>query len=237
MIDNNNFIVIQGFMINELKLKGNELIIYAIIYGFSQIEGQEFTGSLNYLAQWTNSTKQGVLKNLKSLLDKGLISKSEVYNNGVKFVKYSITVLNKVKQGIKHSLPNNIEDNIDNIIEDNKKTQKERKDKRIEELGALVTSYTEDKDLRDILQDFITMRKEIKKPITPTGLKRLLSKLSKFTTLDREKIAILEQSISHNWQDIYSLKNNWSCSGNYYNNSHKIGLNDNKNDIDDLIEI
>ena len=60
MIKNENFIVIQGFMINELDLKGNELIIYAIIYGFSQDGENKYTGSLNYLANWTNSTKQGV---------------------------------------------------------------------------------------------------------------------------------------------------------------------------------
>ena len=31
-----NYIVIQTFMIRELKLKGNELILYALIHGFSQ---------------------------------------------------------------------------------------------------------------------------------------------------------------------------------------------------------
>ena len=64
---NENYIVIQGWMINELKLKGNELMVYAIIYGFSQLESQKFTGSLQYLADWTNSTKQGVQKSLKKL--------------------------------------------------------------------------------------------------------------------------------------------------------------------------
>ena len=36
MVKNENYLVIQGWMITELKLKGNELLIYAIIYGFSQ---------------------------------------------------------------------------------------------------------------------------------------------------------------------------------------------------------
>ena len=72
-MNSRNFITIQGWMISELNLKGNDLLIYAIIYGFSQTEGQYFTGSLSYLAEWTNSTKQGVQKNLKSLIDKGLI--------------------------------------------------------------------------------------------------------------------------------------------------------------------
>lgn len=130
---NENYIVIQGWMVNELKLKGNELIIYAIIYGFSQLESQRFTGSLKYLADWTNSTKQGVIKCLKSLIKKNLIVKEDKIVNGVKFCEYYTTkfngVLNKVEQGIKQSLiggikqssPNNIdiyniEDNIENNI-------------------------------------------------------------------------------------------------------------------------
>ncbi len=139
-VKNENYIVIQGFMVNELKLKGNELLIYSIIYGFSQTEDQVFNGSLQYLADWTNSTKQGVSKNLKSLVDKGYIVKQDKYVNSVKFCEYYATkldtVLNKVTQDIKQSLTryttefnrgmqqsltNNIDNNIinkiDNIIE------------------------------------------------------------------------------------------------------------------------
>ena len=46
---NENYIVIQGWMRNELNLKGNELIVYALIYGFSQDEESEFTGSVAYI--------------------------------------------------------------------------------------------------------------------------------------------------------------------------------------------
>lgn len=131
-VKNENFITIQGWMINELQLKGNELIIYALIYGFSQAENQVFNGSLQYLAEWTNSTKQGVIKNLKSLIEKGFVGKNEKFINGVKFCEYYATkfngVLNKVEQGgkqslmggIKQSLPNNIvSNNINNTINNN----------------------------------------------------------------------------------------------------------------------
>ena len=42
-IKKESFFTIQAFMVNELKLKGNELLIYAIIFGFSQIEGIGFS--------------------------------------------------------------------------------------------------------------------------------------------------------------------------------------------------
>ena len=112
MINNDNYIVIQGFMVNKLKLKGNELVVYAIIYGFSQVKGQRFTGSLQYLADWTNSSKQGIQKNLKTLLDKQLIAKEDKIINGVKFVEYYTTelyrVCNSVAGGMQLSCTNNI---------------------------------------------------------------------------------------------------------------------------------
>ena len=133
MIKEENYINIQGWMVTELNLKGNELLIYAIIYGFSQLEGQTYDGGLQYLADWTNSTKQGVIKNLKSLIDKGLINKKESVLNNIKFCEYYSTkfngVLNKVEYGgkqsltggIKQSLTNNtiINNNNDNINNNN----------------------------------------------------------------------------------------------------------------------
>ena len=86
-----NYITIQSFMIKELELKGNELLVYAIIYGFSQTENQYYTGSRQYLATWCNSTRYGVDKALKKLLDKGLIEKDEEYKNNIKYCKYRIT--------------------------------------------------------------------------------------------------------------------------------------------------
>lgn len=119
-VKDETYIVIQSFMVNELNLKGNELIIYAIIYGFSQAENQTFSGSLQYLADWTNCTKQGVIKILKSLVDKGFIVKKENVINNVKFCEYYSTkfntLLNKVEYPIKQSLPNNINNNINNNI-------------------------------------------------------------------------------------------------------------------------
>ena len=69
----NSYYSIQYWMINELGLKGLELSIYAIIYGFSRDHSGVFMGSRNYLATFTNSTKAGVDKALKGLLKKNLL--------------------------------------------------------------------------------------------------------------------------------------------------------------------
>ena len=112
MVKENSYINIQAFMVNDLQLKGNELLIYAIIHGFSQDGESEFTGSLQYLADWTQSTKQGVMKALKSLMEKQLILKNETFQNNLKFCTYKVSqyetkfngVVNKVEQGSKQSL-------------------------------------------------------------------------------------------------------------------------------------
>lgn len=140
---NTNTIVIQGWMINELKLSGNELILYALIYGFSQDGESEFYGSLNYVSTALNCSKPTVIKALNSLIDKNLIFKNQNSINGIVYSKYSAnqiyfngskeTLLVKnndlgskeTLRGSKETLPNNnIYNNIynnNNDITDNKK--------------------------------------------------------------------------------------------------------------------
>lgn len=192
-IKNENFIVVQGFMVNELNLKGNELLIYACIYGFSQAESQRFTGSLQYLAEWTNSSKQGVVKCLKSLLDKELIVKEDKTINNVKFCEYYTTKLHTPMQ---QSCTNNIDKN--NIKKESKKDQTD--------YDVIINSTIINSDVKEMLYEFLKMRKLIKKPMTNRALKMLISKLDKLSTNEKEMIAILEQSIINSWQDIYPLK-------------------------------
>ena len=122
-VSNENYVVIMGFMLNELNLKGSELMIYAIIYGYSKSENNRFTGSLQYLSDWTNTSKQSVMNCLKSLELKGFIGKFEKTINGVKFCEYHAKKLDgvckKVGWGMQKSLPNNIEDNIEDKKEIN----------------------------------------------------------------------------------------------------------------------
>lgn len=128
-----NYIALQGWMLRDLNLKGNELIIYACIYGFSQAENQVFSGSLQYLADWTNTTKRSAMNCLQSLTEKGYIIKTDKIINGVKFCEYRAKNFTEVVKnfpypmekssmgGSEKSSPNNIAsnnllDNIKNII-------------------------------------------------------------------------------------------------------------------------
>lgn len=92
-----NHITIPGFAIVELKLSGNELLCYSLIYGFTQDGDTEFYGSLTYVASALNITKQNAKKVIDRLLERGLLTKKEIYFSGVKFCHY---VANRNSNGV-----------------------------------------------------------------------------------------------------------------------------------------
>lgn len=220
------FYTVLDFMVEELQLKGLERDIYAIIYGFCQA-GKSYTGSLQYLANWTLTTKQGVLKVLKKLEEKGLLIKEEKYINNVKFneymavrpkvntIKQSLTPLNNVEQGIKQSLmgyetefnggikqslPNNINNNKVDIKNDNK-----------DNLDTLITAFDfseiTEEELNEALKDFEEMRKKIKKPLTDRAKRGIIKKLYDLSGGNAAiAVEILDNSIMNSWQGIFELK-------------------------------
>ena len=117
----NNYINIQGWMCSKLKLSGNELLIYALIYGFSQDGVSEFRGSRSYICKWFNISLPTVDKALNSLVEKDLITKREEIVNNVKYNCYKVIlqgskeslqgVVKNLYRGGKESLHNNTNNN------------------------------------------------------------------------------------------------------------------------------
>lgn len=89
-----NYMTIQGWMRTELGLKGNELIVYALIYGFSQTEAQWFTGSRQYIAEWTGCSIRTVQNILDKLTNDGLIVKRKGRRKGAYFCDYQVKSAN-----------------------------------------------------------------------------------------------------------------------------------------------
>ena len=135
-VRDDNYFQVSGWMLNKLHLKGTALEVYAIIYGFSQDGESEFTGSLQYLCDFTGgTTKPTIIKALKELTAKQYIIRREEFVNNVQFNRYkaNLHLLNNfngggketltggskeiLMGGSKETLPNN---NIDNNTIDNK---------------------------------------------------------------------------------------------------------------------
>lgn len=124
-MERSNYYVVMGFMVKDMKLRGNERDIYAIIYGLTQ-EGGWYKGSIDYLKEWTViSSKTTVINALNNLVEKGFIEKEHYERNGVKLpmyrARYGIEgwfkncngVVQKLNRGGSKIEPNNIADNID----------------------------------------------------------------------------------------------------------------------------
>ena len=80
-VKDENYFQIQGWMRTKLNLTGNELLIFAIIFGFSQDGETKFYGSIDYLSEFAGTSRPTTIKVLKSLLEKGLITRERINTN------------------------------------------------------------------------------------------------------------------------------------------------------------
>lgn len=139
------YITIQSWMVNKLGISGNELICYAIIFGFSQDGCSEFQGSQGYIANCLNMTRENARKVLERLVKKNLISKREEIVSGVKFCRYS-AIVPKAEGEMKQSTPSaktehdNNSNNIDNKEERDKSLSKKDATKGIIQFWNTQTS-------------------------------------------------------------------------------------------------
>ena len=112
-IKDENFYLIQGWMIKRLGLKGIQLSVYAIIYGFSQDGENEYTGSLQYLCDFCGGvSKPTIINALKSLVEANYITRREEIINGVQFNRYkaNLPLLKKLYYPDKETLPEEVKD-------------------------------------------------------------------------------------------------------------------------------
>ena len=114
-----DYILILAPMVTELKLNGNNLIIFALIYGFCKDGAHKFNGSIDYICRWTNLSRPTVISTLKTLTECGYINKEEQTLNNIKTCSYTtnyeklicgskeiLPVVKKFYAGSKDSLPN-----------------------------------------------------------------------------------------------------------------------------------
>ena len=82
---------------------------------------------------------------------------------------------------------------------------------RKETFNEIMDNSIESEKIKEVLKEFIKMRKLIKKPLTNRALKNIISKLKKLAGNDETlAVAILDQSITNSWQDIYTLKEDYT---------------------------
>ena len=128
------YFVIQDWMITALHLKGCELLVYAVVFGYSQKGAGCYFGSAAALAETLGVSRQTIVSTFKSLTERGLLIKTDDYHAGVHTCAYAVnldlsnnfTGCQEILQGCKEilqgdsqkTLHNNksIDNKINNII-------------------------------------------------------------------------------------------------------------------------
>ena len=112
-------------MCNELELKGNELLIFALIHGFSQDGVSKYYGGRKYIADTFNISLPTVDKALQSLLDKDYIVKhiSGDYINPDSYW-INLEVVKKLYEGSKETLRGGSKETLHD--KDNKQTKSKK---------------------------------------------------------------------------------------------------------------
>ena len=219
-MEKNYYINIQSFMVQDLKLSGNELLTYAIVYGFSQDGESTFVGSSKYISYALGVSRPTAIKALDSLTAKGLIIKSQEKINDVVFNRYKVSLdviknLNRpyketLQGGYKESLQGGYKESLhSNKYKDiNIKNNKEKVSKSAKRISydEQIEEYSDNEELRQALKAFIQMRNLIKKPLTNYALKLILNNIDKLAKDDAAKIDIINQSVEHSWQGVFPLK-------------------------------
>ncbi len=92
MIKDTNYYVVFRWMTSKLGLTGNELLTYAVVYGFTQDGDTQYLGSQKYLTEAIGCSKNTAIASLEKLTEKELIIKTVETVNGVNFNRYRVNL-------------------------------------------------------------------------------------------------------------------------------------------------
>jgi DNA-binding MarR family transcriptional regulator len=220
-MQNDNYIVVFGWMCNELGLSGTELLVFALIYGFTQDGETWFQGNRRYIAETLNISRPTVDKALNSLIDKGLLYKDVRQMQDVTVNRYKVSLqgikifdrgcketlqggVKKLDRGCKESLHKNTIDNTNNDIANDNTTLKRKKKTAV----TRDVYFPNDELLDKAFRDFVEMRISIKKPFaTDSAIQKQMDKVIKMSKGNNdEAIQILDQSTMNSWQGLYPVK-------------------------------
>ena len=108
------------------------------------------------------------------------------------------------------------------VLNTNNKKVSKAQSKPVENFDSIIQKSTESTELRDSLIEFVKFRKLIKKPMTNKALELIIAKLNKLGATDKERVAIINQSIERGWAGVFSLKDEEPQSKGYQVDPRKL---------------
>ena len=224
---------INNDLLRNENLKANTKILLLVIMSYESKEGYSYP-SHSRLIKETGLSKSTLIKCLKELEELGyIISEKSTGSNNKYFIDSSIKISSsKNDTSTKNNTSSSTKNDtgvVLNLVHKNKQENKQKNNNS--DLEVIVEAYTDNKELKETIIDFIEMRKSIKKKLTERALKTILNKLDKIALNDFEKIEILENSIVNCWQGVFEIKKE-AHKGAYqskYNSSICSNNNNNSN--------
>lgn len=201
MIKPTNYINIQAFMKTDLGLSGNELICYAIIFGFSQDGESEYVNGAQYVSEWLGCTYQTALSVIKKLIEKGLVVKREVTDESGRKMVYR--VVDKSDGGVDENFTNPISENFTNPLVKNSLTPNSIYNNNIYNIINKINNK-----LNKPILIWLEYKKQKKQKYTPLGLEKCVERLNKLSGGDPEiAMEIVNESMANNYAGLFPLKN------------------------------
>ena len=115
---------IHDFMTEQLQLSGTELLLYALVYNFSQDGNGCFYGSNDYAAKKVGCTRVNVNDKLSRLVKRGLLSRSYGSHNGKPTIDYVAIVPEVCQDSVQckeslHQMSRKLTDGCDESLHNN----------------------------------------------------------------------------------------------------------------------
>jgi hypothetical protein len=210
----NYFGILPANVRYDKRLKPMEKILYTEITALSNAKGYCYATN-SYFAELYGVHKNTAGAWINNLEKLGYIKSKIIYEEGTKNIKerrlflfkhinenidtYQQKDCDPINEKIDTPINEKIEDNNTRI---NNTSSNKKKINKKENTELIIESIYKSEKFKETFNEFIDMRKSIKKPATNKAMEMIIKKLEK---VDNEELAIkmLERSIINNWQDVY----------------------------------
>lgn len=196
-----NFVTMEGWMRTRLSLRGNELLVYAVIFQYSHGKGGKFMGGLAYLAEWCGCHIDTARSCVHSLEEKGLIVAERGDINGIPYCNY---IANEESLNFSGIPPKNAEDTPEIFNDDPRNFQ----GKTINKTTSINTSSNNiDFDFRtellrvgvtaEVADAWIDIRRKKKCSFSRIAFKELCTELGKVEGMTNDEC--IRKAVARNW--------------------------------------
>lgn len=230
-VKDNNFIAIQGWMRTRLNLKGNELLIYALVYGFSQDGNSRFTGSRKYVAEWCGCSLDTVDRSLSSLVGKGLLAKyPHTDQNGSRVVDYAaiLTAIAATPAAAQATAPaqapaqdawaDTTDANTEQLqtptyepqplLAEPEPKPQPKKTRKSKSFDTIIDAYTSDPTTKELLGEWLQNRKAKRSAMTDSAIQSNINVLDRLAQESRMNVNdYLAEVIRRGWGSFFAINN------------------------------